>query len=256
MTEPPLLFSGGTAFPAGTAFPGGTAVTHLAVYDWVGPDGLAGGSPHLHLACAEGYVVLSGAGRLQTLSTDGFAETPLTPLTVAWFSPGVVHRLINDGSLEILVVMQNSGLPESGDSVLTFPPEYLAELGVYRPAATLDQGAQDSPERPDGVAGAARRRQHLAVEGFLLLRERLERDGPEALAAFYAAAAALVRSRVPSWSDIWRQSALAAAVRTGEHLEQLASGSHEHLADGHLTVPPAPASRTYGMCGRLLAYPG
>jgi mannose-6-phosphate isomerase-like protein (cupin superfamily) len=236
-------------------FPAGTAVTHLAVYDWVGPDGLAGGSPHVHLACAEGYIVLSGAGRLQTLSTDGFAETPLSPLTVTWFSPGVVHRLINDGSLRILVVMQNSGLPESGDSVLTFPPEYLTEAGVYRAVAAVDHGGADSLDS-DGVAGAARRRQRLAVEGFLLLRAQLERDGPEGLAAFYGAAAALVRSRVPSWTDIWRQSALAAAVRTGEHLEQLASGSHEHLAQGRLTVPAAVAKRTYGMCGRLFAYPG
>jgi mannose-6-phosphate isomerase-like protein (cupin superfamily) len=104
-------------------FPGGTAVSLLAVYDWPGPDGAPGGSAHVHLACTEAYVVVGGRGRLQTLSAGGYAETPLTPLTVAWFSPGVIHRLINDGGLQILVVMQNGGLPEAGDSVLTFPPK-------------------------------------------------------------------------------------------------------------------------------------
>jgi len=45
----------------------------------VAPDGLRGGSAHVHLASTEGYVVLSGAGRLQTLGARGYAETPLRP---------------------------------------------------------------------------------------------------------------------------------------------------------------------------------
>jgi hypothetical protein len=229
-------------------FPAGTAVTHLTVYDWTAPDGLPGGSAHIHLACTEGYVVLGGTGRLQTLSRDGFAETPLTPMTVAWFSPGVVHRLINDGGLQILAVMQNGGLPEAGDSVLTFPPAYLAEPATYRSVAALDQDAEEA-------AAAARRRQSLAVQGFLALRERVERDGPDALEEFYTAAAALVRAQVPAWSDIWRRGPLAAALRTGAHLDALLSGQHEHLGQGRLTAPGPPAGRTYGMCGRLAAYP-
>ncbi|MBA2573227.1 MAG: cupin, partial [Nocardioidaceae bacterium] len=31
-------------------FPAGTSVSHLAVYDWSSPDGLRGGSAHVHLA--------------------------------------------------------------------------------------------------------------------------------------------------------------------------------------------------------------
>jgi mannose-6-phosphate isomerase-like protein (cupin superfamily) len=228
------------------AFPGGTAVTHLTVYDWPGPDGLVGGSAHVHLACTEGYVVLSGTGRVQTLSTDGFAETPLTPMTVAWFSPGVVHRLVNDGGLQILAVMQNGGLPEAGDSVLTFPPAYLSGPQAYEAVASL--GGQ-------GAEGSAQRRQYLAVEGFLLLREQAERRGPAALEEFYAAAVALIRGRVQAWDPIWRQGPLAAAVRTGEHLEALAAGRHEHLGEGRLTVLTPPERRSYGMCGRLAAYP-
>jgi mannose-6-phosphate isomerase-like protein (cupin superfamily) len=107
---------------AGAAFPGATGVTVLDVYDWVAPDGLPGGSAHVHLASTEGYLVLSGAGRLQTLSERGYAQTPLHPGDCLWFTPGTIHRLVNDSELRLLVVMQNAGLPEHGDAVLTFPP--------------------------------------------------------------------------------------------------------------------------------------
>src|SRR6516164_7329834 len=119
------------------AFPGATGVTVLDVYDWVAPDGLPGGSAHVHLASTEGYVVLSGAGRLQTLGERGYAQTPLRPGDCLWFTPGTIHRLINDGGLRLLVVMQNAGLPEHGDAVLTFPPEVLADPAAYARAAAL-----------------------------------------------------------------------------------------------------------------------
>jgi mannose-6-phosphate isomerase-like protein (cupin superfamily) len=229
-------------------FPAGTAVSHLAVYDWSGPDDLRGGSAHVHLACTEGYVVTGGTGRLQTLSRDGFAETPLSPMTVVWFSPGVVHRLINDGGLQILVVMQNAGLPEAGDSVLTFPPDYLGDADTYQAAASVEQA---SPLAAD----AARHRRHLAVQGFLQLRDQVEQEGPQALEAFYAAAAALVPNRATGWRDRWAQGPLAAALHTGEQLEDLAAGRYAHLRKGRLEVLSPPAERSYGMCGRLASYP-
>jgi mannose-6-phosphate isomerase-like protein (cupin superfamily) len=231
-------------FPAGP-FPAGTALTNLAVYDWTGPDGLAGGSAHVHLTCTEGYIVIGGNGRLQTLSACGFAETPLTEMTVTWFSPGVVHRIVNDGDLTILVVMQNAGLPEAGDSVLSFPPEYLAEPGTYRAAASL------GPEPEQG----AQRRAYLSVQGFLELRDQLRTHGPEALDAFYAAAAALVRDRVPGWRTTWAQGPLAAAQRTGDQFDLLEQGSTDYLRHGRLTATAPLPERTYGMCGRLLTFP-
>jgi len=59
------------------ALPGGISVTHLRVYDTVGPDGLRGGSPHLHFACCEAYLVVKGQGAVQTLGEKGFQEVPL-----------------------------------------------------------------------------------------------------------------------------------------------------------------------------------
>jgi mannose-6-phosphate isomerase-like protein (cupin superfamily) len=233
--------------PGGQLFPAATAVTNLAVYDWTGPDGLTGGSAHVHLACTEGYVVMAGSGRLQTLSSEGFAETPLTPMTVAWFSPGVVHRLINDGGLEILVVMQNAGLPEAGDTVLTFPPEKLTEASTYRAAASLSGAAS--------AAEAAQRRAQLAVDGFLQLRDQVLEQGPGALDAFYASAAALVSDLIPDWRATWEEGPLAAAQRTGEHLDLLSKGSDAHLRQGRLTVLARPPEREYGVCGRRLTFP-
>ena len=171
-----VVGSTGTVPPAAAAFPGATGVTVLDVYDWPAPDGLPGGSAHVHLASTEGYVVLAGAGRLQTLGERGYAETPLRPGECLWFTPGTIHRLVNDGGLRLLVVMQNAGLPEHGDAVLTFPPEVLADPAAYASAASLASGAGDpgsSPATDEALAAAARRRASLAVEGYLVLRERV-----------------------------------------------------------------------------------
>src|SRR5262249_37358913 len=124
--------------PPGAAFPGATGLTVLDVYDWVAPDGLRGGSAHVHLASTEGYLVLSGAGSLQTLGERGYAQTRLRPGDCVWFTPGTIHRLVNDGGLRLAIVMQNAGLPEHGDAVLTFAPDILADPARYARAASLD----------------------------------------------------------------------------------------------------------------------
>ena len=60
----------------------GTSVSRLQVYPWHGPDGLAGGTPHMHTLCTEAYVVTGGEGRVQTVGPEGFAETALTASSV------------------------------------------------------------------------------------------------------------------------------------------------------------------------------
>ncbi|MEJ7584354.1 MAG: hypothetical protein WKF43_09785 [Acidimicrobiales bacterium] len=63
-----------TASPEGAPppFPGAVGLSHLQVYRSIGPDGLAGGTPHCHTACTEAYAVVAGTGRVQTLAGDGF----------------------------------------------------------------------------------------------------------------------------------------------------------------------------------------
>ena len=224
--------------------PAAVGLSHLAVYGSAAPDGEHGGSPHVHLACAEAYVVQRGRGRVQTLGPDGYGELTVEPLDVVWFTPGIVHRLVNDDDLEILVVMQNDGLPEAGDAVLTFPPAVLADPEAYaRAAALADPGAVHASHEE-----AAQARRDLAVEGFGRLRD----GGPRALEDFYVAALALVTARLPDWRERWRAGPLAAAQRTGALLDALAEGDTRPLADARVHHTHAHDDpRRFGMCGRL-----
>lgn len=241
-------------------FPGGTSVSLLSVYDWPTTDGAGvagGGTPHLHTASAEGYVVVGGSGCVQTLGPDGYAEHPLAPGGLLWFQPGVVHRLVNDGDLEILVVMSSSGLPEAGDAVMTFPPDVLSDPDRYDAAASLPEADDADPESAAAVAVAARARRDLAVEGFGLLRRRVEEDGPrEAMDALYGAAAGLVRPRVAGWRERWEATVLRQAQATDRALTALAAGVAPHLHDA--TVSSAherTGAPRFGMCGRLRTWP-
>jgi mannose-6-phosphate isomerase-like protein (cupin superfamily) len=231
-----------TAHPA---FPGATAVSGLRVYDWTAEDGLCGGSPHVHLACTEAYVVVGGLGELHTLTVAGVERTPLRPGVVAWFGPGTVHRAVNvDGALKVVVVMQNSGLPEAGDAVLTFPPEYLESPDTYRLAA-----------KAEDEAGALRRRD-LAVKGYLALAEAVTFGEPGPLAEFYRQAVQLRSELFDSWEKVLRSGALAAAERTAGELRALRQGRIDHLLEAALSVEdaPEPEQRAFGMCGRLDRY--
>ncbi|MBB4899746.1 mannose-6-phosphate isomerase-like protein (cupin superfamily) [Streptomyces griseostramineus] len=232
----------------GAPLPGAVGLSHLSPYDWEAADGLCGGSPHLHLVCTEAYVVTGGRGAVQTLSPDGHRDIPLRPGTVAWFTPGTVHRMVQGDGLRTTVLMQNSGLPEAGDAVFTFPPEVLADPGRYAAAAALPPGTGPETE------AAARRRRDLAVEGYLGLREALVAGDAGPYREFQRAAARLVRDRVPVWRELWRAGALAAAERTGAHLDALAAGDPAHL--GEATAYRAEPSRLggFGMCGRRDEY--
>ncbi len=236
--------------------PGGVSLSHLRVYDWPAPDGVGragSGSPHLHTVSAEAYVVLSGRGAVHTLGPAGFAEQPLGPGDVVRFDPGVVHRAVNDGDLEVLVVMGNAGLPEAGDAILTFPADVLADPAAYRAAALLPgPGATD-----DELAAAARRRRDLALEGYAELLAAATRVGPaEALRPLHEAAARLVRPYVPHWQDRWTRTVLHETDATAGALEKLVRGVAGHLATARVsTARPDPAPRRYGMCGRLQTWP-
>ncbi|MFC0107389.1 cupin domain-containing protein [Kibdelosporangium aridum] len=212
-------------------FPGATAVSGLSVYPWQAEDGRRGGSPHVHLTCTEAYITVSGSGSLQTLSAQGLQEYPLIPGSVVWFGPGTIHRAVNGTSLRVIVVMQNSGLPEAGDAVLTYPSHILADPAEYH-----------RTRKP-------RERRDLAVRGFL----ELVRD-PGALPKFYQQAAELVADRLDDWEKRWEGGPLEAVRQTQRHLNSLRSGNVDYLMESEVEVAQAPAQRTYGMCGMLDKY--
>ncbi|MEU4226401.1 cupin [Nonomuraea sp. NPDC026600] len=219
------------------AFPGGTSVTRLSVYSGTCQDGLEGGTPHLHTASTEAYVVIGGSGALQTLDVHGFRETSLSAGSTVWFTPGTINR----GGLEVVVVMQNAGLPEAGDAVMTFPPEIVADAGRYRETATLPVG--------EGVEDAVGRRRELAVEGFLRLAKSLDEGDPGPLQAFYDSAVALVRPAVAGWRRTWEDTVAREAQHTAEVLDALERGDGTHLQGAALLE--APPEARWGMCGRL-----
>ncbi|OON82876.1 cupin domain-containing protein [Streptomyces tsukubensis] len=228
-----------------TGLPGAVGVSHLSVYDWEAADGLCGGTPHMHLTCSEGYVVAAGRGAVQTLTVQGFTSTPLEPGSVMWFTPGTIHRLINEEDLRITVLMQNNGLPEAGDAVLTLPLDRLTDPAAYAAAVTLPA---------EGTEAAALRRRDLAIEGFATLRAATEAGDPAPLLAFHAAAGALVRPRIEEWRERWEHGAAAAARATGDHLDRLAEGDTSHLGAASVHARTPSAHGKYGMCGRLDTY--
>lgn len=229
-------------------FPGGVAVSDLQVYDWEAEDGCHGGSPHLHTASSEGYVVTGGAGEVHTVTPLGAEVHRLVPGEVVWFSPGTVHRLVNHGDLALIVVMQNAGLPEAGDSMLTFPNDVLDDAEAYAAASTLPSDAD-----PDARAAAARARRDLATRGYLeLLADIDERGAQAAMADLHRRAAALVQPKVAAWQKLWAATVEAETERTGDQLAALAAGEAGLLTDAAVVRGiRSDGPRAYGMCGRL-----
>lgn len=230
-----------------SSFPGGTSLSHLKIYEDAAPDGICGGSPHMHLVSTEAYVVVGGRGALQTIDAEGFQETELEPGSVVWFTPGTLHRAVNRGGLRVVILMSNAGLPEAGDAVLTFPSEIVTDPAAYAEAAAL--GGED------GRALRAAHRRDLAVKGFESLRAGLESGDRAPLEAFYASAGALVRDRAAAWTDLIRQGPLVQAERSVAMAEAVTAGSVTHLGEGRLYEAAASkGERHFGMCGRIRAY--
>lgn len=231
--------------------PGAIGLSHLRVYDTEAPDGLAGGTPHLHTLCTEAYAVVAGRGRVQTLTTSGFEEVPLEPGALVWFTPGTIHRLVNEGDLEILVLMQNAGLPEAGDMVITFAPDVMADRSRYTEAATLPAAERTTA----GSGAAARGRRDAAVDAFVALRRDNDADGGTSLARFHEAAVALLQPELDAFTAVWRDGPAAAARATSTQLEALAAGVTAHLAEASVHRLAAPSGdRRMGCCGTLGTY--
>ena len=231
-----------------SAFPGSTSVSFLEVYSDLAPDGIRGGTPHMHLVSTEAYLVIAGRGAVQTITSAGFAEQQLSAGSVVWFTPGTIHRAVNYGALQMVVLMSNAGLPEAGDAVMTFPPEVVTDPDAYARAAGL--GATDS-DRPSRAA----QRRDRAVHGFLQLKGAIASGDQAALTAFYQAAASLVRSRAPKFTELIAAGPLAQAERSLAASAALALGDGSWLLDGYIQQAEASSGEPrFGMCGRLRTY--
>ncbi|WP_457967505.1 hypothetical protein M1E17_11345 [Arthrobacter sp. D1-29] len=200
----------------------------------------------MHTASTEAYLVLSGSGRVETIRSSGYESYDLAANDLLWFSPGTIHRLVNEDHLEILVVMQNSGLPEAGDAVLTFEADIVASPERYMKAASLipDAGLGSAQE-------TARIRRDAALAGYQRLKEAAIAGRHDAVEQFHRDAANLVQSRIPEWQGIWEQTIAPEAARTGAWLKELSEGRLAHLAEATVVRSEVGGNKIFGMCGML-----
>lgn len=253
-TEPTLVAAAPTMTGApgrtddeAPGLPGAVGISLLRVYSQTAKDTVVGGTPHVHLVCSEGYYVIGGTGAVSTLTRAGSAMVPLIAGSVTWFTPGTVHRLVNDGDLEILTLMQNGGLPEAGDAVLTFPSAILEDPEHYDRLSKL---------RPDATIQDAFRRRDLAVDGLHELQAAVDRDGHAALESFYQAAAEIVRPRLQRWRALWEKGARRSAQDTADQIDRLHDSDVSYLLDASVETRSGPVETgRLGMCGVLEVYP-
>ena len=170
----------------------------------------------------------------------GYEEVPLEPGAFVWFTPGTIHRLVNGGDLEILVLMQNAGLPEAGDMVITFPPEVLASAESYAAAATLPEDERTS----FGTGDAARARRDLAVPD-VQQAPRGDRSPatPRRCAPSTRRPPGSSSPTSPTGPKRWHDGPLQEVERTGDLLRALAEADPDHLADASVHRLPPPARR-------------
>lgn len=228
-------------------FPGAVGITHLRVYGDSESNRRGGGSPHVHIASSEAYIPTSGAGKVEMLTGNGREVHDLVPGSVVWFEPGVIHRLIPESDvLEILCIMQNAGLPESGDAVMTLPPAYLRDAEAYA------LGVQLPKAQPEVMLEAAYDRRDLALEGYRLLMEEFDVRGPQAIDEFLGKAIAIVRPSLEQWRSLWRERPLEEVTLTQSRLDHVSHGSTAELLRARVgAMQPAEDHPHFGMCGRL-----
>ncbi len=230
--------------------PAGVGLTHIKVYDTLAPDGVVSGGAHIHLVCSEIYFILQGTGKIELLSIDGLETIDLVPNKAVFFRPGTFHRILNPNKdVELLAIMQNGGLPERGDFVMSFPAEILASPGNYNKALRAQTPAE------------ATTRRDLSIKGFTELKAAFSRskaEGQTALRKFYSAARNLIAPKVDGFEWVLKVGAQTEVKRSLDACDFIKSGRVDYLENsyggGHAALYPFGDPPTNGMCGELHPY--
>ena len=226
--------------------PGATLVTRLKVYDTQTPDGQIGGTPHFHFLCTEMYFVTAGSGAVELIDNSGFSRVELATNSALVFSPGTIHRLINPNKdMELLVIMQNSGLPERGDNVVCFEPEFMRSQETYNAAMKVSSFEDAYARRDKGVAGFLELKAAFE-EGLEAGRERLEQ--------FYTLANERTSGLRSQWRETVEKGAHAEAQTSLDHLKSLNENKLDHLKQAQQFTIHASSYKTPGFCGALNRY--
>lgn len=201
--------------------PSGIGLSHLRVYTEPGPDGLITGGAHFHGVCSEIYYVLAGTGQVEMLSLNGYEKIELQPNKVVFFRPGVIHRLVNPNkNLEILLIMQNGGLPERGDYILTFRPDIMENHATYMAAA-----------RATNLTEALERR-NKANAGFITLRAAMlgdKNEGRRKLHEFYGHARRILLPKVDGFEWVLKSGSLYEAKTSHDAIDFIRNNHMEYL---------------------------
>lgn len=226
--------------------PGLTSITRLKVYDSPAPDGQRGGTPHMHLLCSEMYFVLAGSGAVEMIDANGFSRVELRPNDALTFTPGTIHRLINpNGDLELLILMEHNGLPESGDNVVCLEEHYLADDATFAEAM-----------RAPSLEAAYQRRDR-GVNGFLKLKAAFtesESTGRASFERFLQLALARTAPFRAGWLEILQNEQAAAAAALNQH-QALDKGQIDNLLRAEHGVTASQEATRLGFCGHLHRYP-
>ena len=227
--------------------PAGVGLTHIKVYDTPAPDGVISGGAHIHLVCSEIYYPLAGTGQMEILTINGLETIELHPHKAVFFQPGTFHRVLNPNkNLEVLAIMQNGGLPERGDFVMSFPGDTLADPTAYAQAL-----------RATNMAEGLKRRD-LSITGFMALKAAFAESlpaGQEALRRFYRAARNLIAPKVDGFEWVLKVGAQAEVKTSLDACDFIKIGRVDYLERSrHAAIDPLKDPARLGMCGELHPY--
>ena len=191
-------------------------------------------------------MVLAGSGAVEVIDKDGFSRVELHQHDALVFSPGTIHRLINPNrDLEILVIMQNSGLPERGDNVVTFTEKWLTTDAAYTEAMHVET-VEDAYQRRD-----------RGVEGFNELKAAFANSAEEGrarLSHFYDLARDRTAKHLSQWQERVTGGALTAAQTSLEQIKHLENSQQNYLFDNQVAHITANGEPKPGFCGHLNRY--
>ncbi len=227
--------------------PGGIGLSRIKVYEQPGPDGVIGGGAHFHSVSAESYFVVSGTGKLELLSFQGFEVLDLEPNKVVYFQPGVIHRVCNPNkNLVILSIMQNGGVAERTDYFLTFPMDTIADARTYQ-RAMLSRNLTEALARRD-----------LSIRGYRILRDAMENEpatGRELLQSLYQRAQELMKAKFSGLEWFINNCVFPEAKASYDAIEFLRDGNTAYLENAAWDQAiPESIEEFDGITGRVMPY--
>jgi hypothetical protein len=145
--------------------------------------------------------------------------------------------------------MQNGGLPERGDFVMSFPDDVLTNPPAYSQSV-----------RAHSMADAMRRRD-LSLKGYLEIKAAFARsheEGQESLRTFYRAARNLIAPKVDGFEWVLKVGAQTEVKLSLDACDFIRSGRTDYLESHnpplHASIFPLSEPGKPGMCGELHPY--